>query len=70
MKVNAIVTVPSMTSGNPLIAEVVAISKWRKFFGMDYIKLTVYCQGIFSTGWRWSENWYSPSEINLPSCDE
>ena len=56
-------TVASMTSGNPLMAELVETSKLRAFFGLPSVKLKVYCQGLLSTRWRWSENWYHPREV-------
>jgi hypothetical protein len=61
--IGAIVSVPSITSGNPLIAEVVKVSKIRAFFGMSSVLLNVYSQGMMSTGWRWSCSWYHPHEI-------
>ena len=57
------VTIPSMTSGNPLEVVVIKRCGVRAFFGMDSVKLNVYCQGFMSTGWGWSEGWYNPSDI-------
>ena len=55
------ITVNSMTSGNPLVAEIIQTSKIRKFFGMRYLKVRAFYTGKLT----WSEaTWYFPSEVN------
>lgn len=58
-------TVPSCTSGYPLQAELMQVSRVREFFGMRSVKLNVYRQGMRGAPfkWSWSEGWYHPSEI-------
>jgi hypothetical protein len=60
-----ILSVPSCTSGNPLAAELIKVSRVRAFFGMRSVKLNVYSQGMPGAPfkWGWSEGWYHPSEI-------
>jgi len=57
------ISVPSITSGNPLEVELIRVSKIRAVFGLRSVRLRVYSQGMLSTKWRWSEDWYHPSEI-------
>ena len=56
-------SIPSITSGNPLKAALIRESTLRRFFGMAHVRLAVYSQGIMSTKWYWSEGWYHPNQI-------
>ena len=55
-------TVKSMTSGNPLLAEKIRESKVRKFFGMAHILLKVDGTALGKGRVR-RLGWYSPEEI-------
>ena len=54
-------TVLAITSGNPLTAVVIRVSKWRKFFGRDYIYADVETRALRGIVWR--SHWFSESEI-------
>jgi len=59
-----IVSVPSVTSGHPLVAIVIKRSKLRKFFNFPYVLLNIYNQGLLSPEWGWSKAWFRPEDIN------
>jgi len=58
-------SIPSMTTGNPLPAKLIRTSKWRSFFFMPSVRLLVYSQGMPGAPFKWGlrEDWYYPSDI-------
>ena len=65
-----IVTVPSVTSGHPLIAIVVRRSKVREFFGLSSVLVRVHSQGLLSPEWSWRRAWIKPDEITWVSREQ